>query len=142
MTLYNGDMRYLLLFLVACTKKPTTTAPEPEPSSPPASLTTGTASWYGADFAGKPTASGEAFTPSGLTAAHRSLPFGTIVQVTRLDTGAKIKVTINDRGPYSGGRLIDLSEGAAAALGMLDAGTAKVRITVVGCDASYGKCTP
>lgn len=133
-------MRLLLLLLVACVKKPA--PPAPVPPTPPASLTTGTASWYGDDFAGKPTASGEEFTPSGLTAAHRSLPFGTIVQVTRLDTGAKVRVTINDRGPYSGGRLIDLSEGAAAALGMLDSGTAKVRITIVGCDASYGKCQP
>ena len=62
-----------------------------------------------------------------MTAAHRTLAFGTIVQVTRIDTGAKVQVTIDDRGPYSGGRLIDLSKGAAAALGMLDDGTVKVR---------------
>jgi rare lipoprotein A len=128
----------LLLLAIACTKpKPPT--PAPAPSAP---LNVGTASWYGAQFAGRPTASGEPFSPSKLTAAHRTLPFGTIVLVTRLDTGAKVKVTINDRGPYAGGRMIDLSEAAAQALGMIDAGTARVRISVVGCDASYGKCTP
>lgn len=131
-------MRFLLLVMMACVKKP---VPTPAPAPPRAPLTTGTASWYGDDFAGKPTASGEPFVPAELTAAHRSLPFGTIVQVTRLDTGAKVKVTINDRGPYSGGRLIDLSEAAAAALGMIDSGTARVKITVVGCDTSYDKCT-
>jgi rare lipoprotein A len=124
-----------LLIALSCAKKPV--APAPAPTS---SLTTGTASWYGDDFAGRPTASGDPFVPSDLTAAHRTLPFGTLVLVTRLDTGAKVKVTINDRGPYSGGRLIDLSEAAGAALGMLDDGTAKVRITVVGCDDSYGRC--
>ena len=126
-----------LLVALSCVKKAPAPAPVPAPSSPPG---VGTASWYGAAFAGKPTASGEPFEPHDLTAAHRSLPFGTIVLVTRLDTGAKVKVTINDRGPYSGGRLIDLSEAAAQALGMIDAGTARVKLTVVGCDASYGKC--
>lgn len=128
----------LVLMVLSCTKpKP------PVPAAAPAattSLTTGTASWYGAEFAGRPTASGVAFSPSHLTAAHRTLPFGTIVQVTRLDTGANVRVTINDRGPFSGGRLIDLSQAAAEALGMVDSGTTRVKITVVGCDESFGKC--
>lgn len=102
----------------------------------------GTASWYGAAFSGKPTASGVPFDPGRLTAAHRSLPFGTKVEVTRTDTGAKVVVTVNDRGPYAGGRVIDVSEAAAKQLGMIQSGTAPVRLRVVGCDAAYKGCSP
>jgi rare lipoprotein A len=101
---------------------------------------TGTASWYGKELAGNRTASGEPFRPSKRTAAHRSLPFGTVVRVTRLDTGDKVKVVINDRGPYSGGRIIDVSESAAKKLDMIDRGLAKVELAVVGCRKSYGAC--
>lgn len=125
------------LFLSCMHKTP---APSVVPRSSPSSGWTGTASWYGAEFAGRPTASGVPFRPQALTAAHRTLPFGTKVRVTRPDTGASVVVVINDRGPYSGGRIIDLSEAAARQLGMLTSGTATVKLTVVGCDASYGKC--
>lgn len=127
-----------------CTPKhvPPTVQPAPRPAPAPAPSNTGTASWYGAAFTGKPTASGEPFSPDKLTAAHRTYPFGTKVQVTRIDTGQSVTVVINDRGPYSGGRLIDLSEAAARQLGMIDAGTARVRLAVVGCVASYGGCRP
>ncbi|ROM00783.1 hypothetical protein BK640_16785, partial [Pseudomonas protegens] len=89
---------------------------------------TGTASYYGARHHGKRTASGEPFDQNGLTAAHRELPFGTRVQVTNQGNGKSVVVRINDRGPHTRGRLIDLSRAAAQQLGMLRSGTAKVRI--------------
>ena len=75
------------------------------------------------------TASGERMNPSALTAAHRSLPFGTQVRVKNLRNGRSVVVRINDRGPFTGGRIIDLSKAAAAKLGMISAGTAKVSVT-------------
>ena len=101
---------------------------------------TGKASWYGRALAGHPTASGEPFRPSRRTAAHRTLPFGTVVRVTRPDTGAHVRVVINDRGPYAKGRIIDLSQRSARKLDMIDAGVAAVEIRVVGCKKRYGKC--
>ncbi|MGC5702412.1 septal ring lytic transglycosylase RlpA family protein [Pseudomonas sp. NFXW11] len=89
---------------------------------------TGTASYYGSRHHGKRTASGEAFDQHALTAAHRELPFGTRVQVTNLGNAKSVVVRINDRGPHTRGRLIDLSRGAAQQLDMLRSGTAKVRI--------------
>jgi rare lipoprotein A len=90
----------------------------------------GTASWYGPGFHGKKTASGERFDQNKLTAAHRSLPLDTVVKVTNLDNGKAVKVSINDRGPYAGKRVIDLSRAAARELDMTDDGTARVRIEV------------
>ena len=89
---------------------------------------TGTASYYGARHHGKRTASGEPFDQHGLTAAHRQLPFGTRVLVTNLSNNKSVVVRINDRGPHTRGRLIDLSRQAAEQLGMLRSGTAKVRV--------------
>lgn len=101
---------------------------------------TGQASWYGPGFAGNPTASGEPFRPYKRTAAHKTLPFGTVVRVTRTDTGERVRVVINDRGPYVSGRIIDLSKKAARKIGMLDEGVAPVELKVVGCKKRYGKC--
>lgn len=92
----------------------------------------GRASWYGSRFQGRRTASGERFNAYALTAAHRSLPFGTKVRVTNLRNNRAVIVRINDRGPYSGGRVIDLSKAAAQAIGMLRSGTAPVRIEIIG----------
>lgn len=89
---------------------------------------TGTASYYGARHHGKRTASGEAFNQHGMTAAHRELPFGTRVKVTNLNNDKSVVVRINDRGPHTRGRLIDLSRAAAQQLGMIRSGTAKVRV--------------
>ena len=89
---------------------------------------TGTASYYGARHHGKRTASGEPFDQHGLTAAHRQLPFGTRVLVTNLSNNKSVVVRINDRGPHTRGRLIDLSRQAAEQLGMLRSGTTKVRV--------------
>ncbi len=89
---------------------------------------TGTASFYGSRHHGKRTASGEPFNQHGLTAAHRTLPFGTRVQVTNLKNDRTVIVRINDRGPHTRGRLIDLSKAAAQQLDMIRSGTARVRV--------------
>lgn len=86
----------------------------------------GGASWYGPGFNGKRAASGEIFNENAMTAAHRSLPFGTKVMVTDQRTGNAIEVTINDRGPFIGGRIIDLSKAAATKLGFRNRGTTSV----------------
>jgi len=88
----------------------------------------GAASWYGGRFHGRRTASGERFDMYALTAAHPTLPFGTRIKVRRLDTGQEIEVRINDRGPHARGRILDLSRGAAQALGVLQAGESNVAL--------------
>ena len=76
------------------------------------------ATWYGDEYAGKRTASGERFNPNDLTTAHRSLPFGTCLRVSNPKTGRSVSVRVNDRGPFTKGVLLDLSHGAARAIGM------------------------
>ncbi len=100
---------------------------------------TGVASWYGPNFAGRTTASGEVFDPAAFTAAHRTLPLGSIVEVTRLANDARVVVRINDRGPYVGGRIIDLSHTAARAIGIT--GTGRVRIDGIRKPALGWGCT-
>ena len=92
---------------------------------------TGSASWYGDEFADRPTASGERYDPDKLTGAHRTLPLGSRVRVTNLLNGRSVLVTINDRGPYRRRRDIDLSYGAARALGMIRSGVTRVRIELL-----------
>lgn len=112
----------------------------PAPPRPPqqVSLVTvlsrfrGWASWYGPGFHGNRSASGEPYNQNALTAAHRSLPFGTRVRVTNLNTGVSVIVRINDRGPFVRGRIIDLSAAAARMLGMMGSGVAPVSIEVLG----------
>ena len=89
----------------------------------------GVASFY---QSGHTTASGARYNPDGLTAAHRSLPFGTRVRVTHLGNGRTVNVIINDRGPFIGGRAIDLSRGAARVIGMIGSGLARVRVEILG----------
>lgn len=92
----------------------------------------GIASWYGKEFGGRPTASGEIFKPRKVSAAHRTYPFGTIVRVKNLRNGKTLDVRINDRGPFAGKeRIIDLSRGAAKKLDMIEAGIVPVRLTVL-----------
>ncbi|HVY31679.1 MAG TPA: septal ring lytic transglycosylase RlpA family protein [Polyangiaceae bacterium] len=99
----------------------------------------GSASYYGDSFAGRSTASGAPYQPDGFTAAHRSLPFGTVLRVTRSDGGQSVYVTVTDRGPYGPrGRIVDLSRAAAERLGMLRAGVVKIRLEVV----EYGPRRP
>ena len=92
----------------------------------------GKASWYGPGFHGKLTASGEVYDESAMTAAHKSLPLGSKARVTNLKNGNSVEVTINDRGPFVPGRIIDLSRAAARALGIVDAGVATVRVELIG----------
>ncbi len=97
----------------------------------PAVAETGKASWYGPGFHGRTTASGERFDQNASTCAHRSLGFGVKVRVLKLRTGKSATCRITDRGPYAGGRIIDVSKGVAGKLGMLRSGTAPVRIQIL-----------
>ena len=108
------------------------TAAEPGQPQTRAEVQVGYATWYGAALAGHRTASGERFDPSKMTAAHRSLPFGTWVEVTRVDTGQSVRVRVTDRGPWGHAeRIIDLSREAAKELGMLKTGIAQVKVMVL-----------
>jgi rare lipoprotein A len=89
------------------------------------------ASYYGDEFAGRPTASGETFDPELMTAAHRTLPFGSLVQVTEALSGKSVTVRINDRGPFHGDRAIDLSEAAARQIGLIAQGAGKVTLRLL-----------
>lgn len=91
----------------------------------------GVASWYGEEFAGRTTANGEIFDPHQLTAAHRTLPFGTVLDVMNPRTGQAVRVRVNDRGPYIGGRVIDLSYAAAQQISLVEPGIGEVEIRVV-----------
>jgi len=91
----------------------------------------GMASWYGRELSGRRTASGEPFDPGDYTAAHRSLPFGSKVRVTSLATGRSVIVRINDRGPFSANRVIDVSQAAAREIGLLGAGHGRVRLALL-----------
>src|SRR5262245_11314731 len=90
---------------------------------------TGKGSYYADKFEGRPTASGEKFDQDKMTAAHRTLPFGTKVKVTNQANGRSVTVTVNDRGPFAAGRIIDVSKKAANKLGMVNAGVANVKIS-------------
>ena len=114
----------LLAFITACA----TTSPPPPKA---ADVLQGVASWYGEEFAGRTTANGEIFDPLQLTAAHRTLPFGTVVDVTNPKTKQSVRVRVNDRGPYIGGRVIDLSYAAAQRIGLIEPGIGEVQIAVV-----------
>jgi len=100
---------------------------------------TGIASWYGEPFHGRKTANGETYDMNQLTAAHKTLPMPSNVRVTNLENGRSIVVTVNDRGPFVNGRIIDLSRRAAQLLGVIQKGTAKVRVEVVGQGQQPGK---
>ncbi len=125
----------LALLLAARCASRQAPAPVPPGQAPPetGSIGEGVASWYGGNdgFEGKPTASGEIYNSNKLTAAHRELPFGSIVDVTSVDTGRTVRVRINDRGPFAKGRIIDLSHEAARLIGILGSGTGRVHLTLV-----------
>lgn len=106
-------------------------APVPAPAPRAVLLGTGQASWYGPGFYGNRTANGEVFRPGTMTAAHRTLPFGTRVRVTNLNNGRVAVVRINDRGPFHGNRVIDLGHGAAKQLGVISSGLARVKLEVL-----------
>ena len=91
----------------------------------------GIASWYGPGFDGNLTANGEVYDMYGISAAHKTLPFGTIVRVVEIETGRSIVVRINDRGPFIEGRIIDLSNGAAEKLGIVEKGITEVGLRIL-----------
>ena len=101
------------------------------PAMKPADTLEGVASWYGEEFAGRTTANGEIFDPTLLTAAHRTLPFGTVLDITNPKTSQTVRVRVNDRGPYIGGRVIDLSYAAAQQIGLIEPGVGTVDIKIV-----------
>src|SRR3989442_8651236 len=105
-------------------------------------LERGAASWYGPSFQGRRTASGERYDMHALTAAHKTLPFGTLVRVRSLVTGREVDVRINDRGPFSAGRVIDMSRAAAEALGMLGLGVKDVLLLVPDSTAPVAQALP
>ncbi|PYQ63875.1 MAG: septal ring lytic transglycosylase RlpA family lipoprotein [Acidobacteria bacterium] len=119
----------------ACASRSAPSGSRPIQEIPPSPGWTeqGIASWYGGrdGFEGKPTASGEIYDSSLLTAAHRELPLGSVVDVTNLDNGKTVRVRINDRGPFVFGRVIDLSRAAAREIGLIGPGVGSVRLTVV-----------
>lgn len=115
------NLGFVIIFLlVGCSPKLRTTGGEVREK--------GKASYYGGKFHGRTTASGEQFNQNAMTAAHRTLPFGTKVTVTNLNNGKKVVVKINDRGPSSKSRTIDLSKGAAKKIGMIQAGVVPVEL--------------
>ena len=127
----------LVSLLCTCCASSRPSRPVSQPVAPADAATgwseEGLASWYGGSdgFEGKPTASGEIYDSSKLTAAHRDLPLGTVVDVTSLDNGRVARVRINDRGPFVRGRIVDLSHAAAQEIQMIGPGVARVRIVVV-----------
>lgn len=114
---------------------PTVSRPAPKPKPAPSPnqpargyLGEGLASYYGPGLHGRPTASGERFNQNAMTAAHRTLPFGTCVRVVNMENGRTVDVRVNDRGPFKQERVIDVSLGAAKKLGLVDKGLARVRL--------------
>ena len=120
----------VLVSLAGCSHAPRPTA-APDAAEEPKSFETGYASYYASSFDGRRTASGERYRDEALTAAHRTLPFGTVIRVTNLENGRSVEVVINDRGPHRKGRIVDLSRRAAAALGFLEDGLVRVQVDVL-----------
>ena len=126
----------LLLLLAGCGKRRLTV---PVPGSPDLKVARseiyGIASWYGDPFHGQRTSSGEVYDMDAMTAAHRTLPFHTVIRVHNLDNGKKVQIRINDRGPFVKGRIIDLSRAAAREIDMVGPGTAKVQLEILRIEA-------
>jgi rare lipoprotein A len=120
----------VLLALAGCTPK-VMGPPLQGGLAPAGAVQEGVASWYGAPYHGRATASGERYDQEGLTAAHRSLPFGTRIRVTNLVNGRSLVLRVNDRGPFKSDRIVDLTRRAARELGFLGAGSAPVRLEVL-----------
>jgi len=127
---YAGAALFVAILAIegGCARKNAARVPVP---AQPGATETGIASWYGAPYHGRPTSSGEIYDQEQLTAAHRTLPFGTWVEVTNLDNGKRVNVRITDRGPFVDGRIIDLSLAAAREIEMVGPGTARVRLKII-----------
>ncbi len=125
----------LLSFLASCA----TSRYESYPETSPTETKYIVASWYGSDFHGRPTSSGEPFNMYAKTCAHKEYPFGTRLKVTNMANNKYVECTINDRGPFVAGRDLDLSYACAKEIGLIGTGTGKVRIDYLGRDNSYIK---
>jgi len=124
----------VLAVAFACAHPETRREPPPtveREASPHARLQSGIASFYGGEFEGRRTASGAIYRGRRMTCAHRTLPFGTVLRVTDVETRRSVVVEVNDRGPYAKGRIVDLSMAAARKLGIIDRGLARVTVEVV-----------
>lgn len=138
-----GAVGGALLFLTGCLhRRRAAVYPPSAPATPQTPISRkelrGVASWYGYPYQGRPTADGEIYNMYAMTAAHRTLPFGTRVRVHDLDNGRSVDVRINDRGPFIRGRIIDLSYAAAEALGMAGSGIARVDLQILNPENVYG----
>jgi rare lipoprotein A len=120
-----------VLLLAACSSNPRPSSPPASPVPAPPAAERGLASWYGKEFDGLPTASGETFRPEKISAAHRTLPLGTVVDVTNERNGRTVRVKVNDRGPFVAGRIVDLSKAAAQEIGSVGDGVVPVTLRVV-----------
>jgi rare lipoprotein A len=135
---YAGAMKLAALLFLAIVLSACRTSPKPGAIGSTSTTSSsnisgeGLASWYGKQFAGKQTANGEIFDPNGMTAAHRTLKFGTCVKVELVSNGKTVEVRVNDRGPFVKDRIIDLSEEAAKQLGLIDEGVGRVRLSGCG----------
>jgi len=131
----------LLGFVVSCAKKPPLPYGSDEllDKNRPYNIEVGVASWYGKQFHGRKTSSGEMYNMNDMTAAHKYAPFGASVLVINLENGKRTKVRVNDRGPFVAGRIIDLSYAAAKELGVTETGTAKVEVRFLNTAVSYKK---
>ncbi|MEO1022872.1 MAG: septal ring lytic transglycosylase RlpA family protein [Bacteroidota bacterium] len=131
----------ILVFTTACgtTSRSKRTFDDAYKTNTLSAIETGVASWYGPNFNGKLTANGEIYDMDGMTAAHRTLPFNTVVKVENLDNGQSVVVRINDRGPFAKNRIIDLSREAAKRMQMIGPGTARVRLYVVEGEADLSR---
>ena len=123
--------RALVLGLVSCALVVGACSHAPRPKAGIESTETGNASYYGDEFDGRQTASGERYDKDELTAAHRTLPFGTRVRVVNLENDKEVEVVINDRGPHKKGRIVDVSRRAADELDMIRSGVVRVRLDVL-----------
>ncbi|NMM47066.1 septal ring lytic transglycosylase RlpA family protein [Marinigracilibium pacificum] len=122
------DISHIIIFIVLFLAIPSNGIAQTDKSTTPEE---GIASYYHDKFTGRPTASGEKYDPKKFTAAHPKLPFGTIIKVTNITTGASAEVKVNDRGPWVKGRIVDVSRVAAEQIGLIRAGLLKVKVEVV-----------
>jgi rare lipoprotein A len=146
----TGVLTLVLVALGGCSLVARPTPPGPAPGIPgaaprapapvPGLVEEGVASWYGPGFHGRQTASGEVYDMEAPTAAHRTLPFGTLVRVHNLESGESTELRINDRGPFVRGRIIDVSRSGARELGLLGPGIARVRVEVLGAPTAGPTC--
>jgi rare lipoprotein A len=141
----------LLLIIPGCATRVTPVAPPSRPPAPTAyapqrptkpPVHVVKASYYGSEFAGRPTASGERFDPRRMTAASKTLPLGSVVKVENPKNGRSVTVRINDCGPYVPGRSLDLSRGAARKIGITNQGVARVRLITLNAPPDAPNCTP